>query len=120
MVNEVDEADVENNQELNKDSKYLSLSLQIDELKKQNDKLTKQIEELKKKNEELSKEVENLKMEGLKKESELNNRIDILETKINMIYYRDMIKDIINNSFDYFGLENTGYISLGKKVIIIK
>ena len=120
VVNEVDEADVENNQELNKDSKYLSLSLQIEKLKKQNDNLTKQIEELKKKNEELSKEVENLKMEGLKKESELNNRIDILETKINMICYRDMIKDIINYSFDYFGLENTGYISLGKKVKIIK
>ena len=48
--------------------------------------MMKQIELLKKKNEELSKEVENLKMEGLKKESELNNRIDILETK-NMICY---------------------------------
>ena len=53
-----------------------------------------QIEVLKKKNEQLSKEVESLKIEGMKKEFELKNRIDILETEINMNGYREMIKDI--------------------------
>ena len=92
IINKEDKANVDKSQELNKDSKYVSLSLQIEELKKPSSEMMKQIEVLKKKNEQLTKEVESLKIEERKKECELKNRIDILETKINMNCHREILK----------------------------
>ena len=44
IINKEDKANVDKSQELNKDSKYVSLSLQIEELKKLNSEMMKQIE----------------------------------------------------------------------------
>ena len=66
-----------------------------------NKSLTERINSLEKINVHLLKEIEVLK----KTTDDLRNRIDICETKINMICYRDLIKDIINYSFKYFNVE---------------
>ena len=47
---------------------------------------------------------------------ELENRIDICETKIGMICYRDLIKDIIDYSFKYFKVPIKGENNLWNKV----
>ena len=65
-----------------------------------NEKL--QIEELKQEIDRLNKIIERIQFEALATQCDLENKIDILETKLNMICYRDMIKDIINYSYTYF------------------
>ena len=64
----------------------------------------------------IEKEIEDLK----KANDNLTNRLDICETKINMICYRDLIKDIINYSFEYFNVSSSLGKNLWSKVIGIK
>ena len=47
----------------------------------------------------------------------LENKIDICEIKISMICYRDLIKEIINYSCDFFGLQIKDENTLWNKVI---
>lgn len=48
------------------------------------------------------------------------NKIDILESQIGMICYRDLIKDLINYSFNYFKCHENKNYALWKKVKSIK
>jgi hypothetical protein len=67
-------------------------------------------------NDELKNRIKNISLDN----DELKNRIDICETKISMICYRDLIKDIINYSFKYFNITLKGKNGLLNKVNGIK
>ena len=95
----------------------------ITNLELKNAKLLQEIECMKKTiknisldNDELKNRIKNISLDN----DELKNRIDICETKISMICYRDLIKDIINYSFKYFNITLKGKNGLLNKVNGIK
>lgn len=85
------------------------LLTKIDELTKALDSKDTEIKKLRKKLKEDKIEVDNLKTKN-----------EVLELKINMISYRDLIKDIINESFIKLGCSDIGIKYLSDKVNRIK
>ena len=90
----------------NNESSNLSLQEKVKIIEEQNKILIKKIESYEE------------KMEKLK--DSFQNKIDILDLKIGMIYYRDLIKDLINYSFNLFKCPEDKNIKLWKKVKSIK
>ena len=90
----------------NNESSNLSLQEKVKIIEEQNKILIKKIESYEE------------KMEKLK--DSFQNKIDILDSKIGMICYRDLIKDLINYSFNFFKCPEDKNIKLWKKVKSIK
>ena len=91
--------------------------------KENTDNLNATIEEERRRNKETTDDLKALKASIVKERKKnkkdmnnLENKIDICELKISMICYRDLIKEIINYSFDFFGLEIKGENTLWNKV----
>lgn len=103
---------------LSKENSELKGTIEL--LNQKNSELKNQIESLERQNKLLNKTMEETVVEYNKNINDLNNKISILETKISMICYRDLIKDIINYSFSYFKPNYALEIGLKKKVNIIK
>ena len=95
------------------------LKRKVEFLTQENNELKNKVELLLNKNNEFRQKIEllNVELESLKsrfdeseannnkKQNELQNRIDVLESIISMICYRDLIKEIINYIIKrfYFG-----------------
>lgn len=96
----------------------------IDSLEKEKKSQLQEIENMKKLFEEKDKLFEERIIQERKRNQKivdnLENRIDICKAKIGMIWYRDLIKDIISYSYDFFKLPKDGETNLWNKIKRIK
>lgn len=89
-------------------------------LEKEKEERMKQLINLEKHVINLEKNLEKEKEDRIQENDNLQNKIDVCECKIGMICYRDLIKDIINYSFDYFKFSKDDDDYLSKKVFKLK
>lgn len=89
-------------------------------LEKEKEERMKQEINLEKQVINLEKNLEKEKEERIQENDNLKNKIDVCECKIGMICYRDLIKDIINYSFDYFKFSKDDDDYLSQKVFKLK
>lgn len=96
----------------------------IDSLEKEKKSQLQEIENMKKLFEEKDKLFEERIIQERKRNQKivdnLENRIDICEAKIGMIWYRDLIKEIISYSYVFFKLPKDGETNLWNKIKRIK
>ena len=97
-----------------------SYELLVKSYEKQVKSYEKQVKSYEKKVKSYEKKLESNEEEMVKIKDSFQNKIDILDSKIGMICYRDLIKDLINYSFDFFKCPKEKNIKLWRKVEIIE